>query len=172
MCLSIALLWCVFYSRKLSLTQIEKCWFLLLKRENVIMYTGWYIYLILQGQQRIQSKVICHMWAYNLVCYEHHTVYINCRDDLYCVTSYNHVCWLAFTELFQYSERELIFLLYNSTLISSNIVLYDLSPALWEVMSHKIKIILINLKITWSVFSLWHISTLHVLAWLHTYAIS
>ena len=56
----IALLWHTFYFRKLSLTQLQKGWFLLLW--NVRMIASWFMYrsfyFILQGQQSVPSTNI------------------------------------------------------------------------------------------------------------------
>ena len=54
----IALLWDVFYFRKLSLAQVQKCQVLLLWNISVqvcFMCTRWYFYFIFQGQQSINT---------------------------------------------------------------------------------------------------------------------
>ncbi len=58
----IALLWHVLYFRKSSLTQIQKCQFLLLWNVSVqmwFMYTTCSFYFILQGQQSIAIDALC-----------------------------------------------------------------------------------------------------------------
>ena len=54
-CFPIVLFWHTFYICKLSLTQIQKCRFLLwnVSVQVRFMYTSWYFYSILQGQQSI-----------------------------------------------------------------------------------------------------------------------